>query len=215
MPLYFLLHDAAWFDESLRPALAEAWRRRDFGPSRSLCTALVPTAVAFAERYHTGHDEPLLAQVAQDYVPFDRDLWRLLVGEVLVYGAAAIPDLLTAPDTLCRILAPEQDESVARSQFAPIRQVHFGARDLVFGGGFYRPEAAGYNNCDDVDRLADYLATIDSTHWTIADLAGLREFSDDADRADELAFARDLLPSLCELYRSARQAGQIVVCERL
>ena len=54
-------------------ALAEAWRRRSFAPCRPLCAALTPAVVAFAERYHTGHDEPLLAQVSRGAVPFDRD----------------------------------------------------------------------------------------------------------------------------------------------
>src|SRR6516164_7163015 len=150
MPLYFLLHDAARFHEALRPALAEAWRRRSFEPCRALCSALAPAAVGFAERYHTGHDEPLLAQVARGGVPFDRDFWRLLVGEALLYGAASVPEILTAPDTLCRLLA-------AGSESAPIRQAHFGSRDLTFGGGFYRPDAAGLNDVADVARLAEYL----------------------------------------------------------
>jgi hypothetical protein len=206
VPLYFLLHDPAHFHQVIRPALAESWRRRSFEPSRSLCAALAPAAIAFAERYHTGHDEPLLAQVARGGVPFDRDFWRLLVGEALLFGAASVPDILTAPDTLCRLLAPGQDN-------APIRQAHFGNHDLVFGGGFYRPDAAGYNDAADVVRLADYLLAIDSGRWTVADLAGLREFDDDDDCASELEFAREVFSSLVDLYRSAREAGQMVVCE--
>jgi hypothetical protein len=208
MPLYFLLHDAARFDGELRPALAAAWRRRSFEPCRPLCAALAPAAVAFAERYHTGHDEPLLAQVARGSAPFDRDFWRLLVGEVLLYGAGSVPEIVTAPDTLSHLLAGPDDA-------APIRQAHFGSHNLVFGGGFYRPDAAGYNDRTDVSRLADYLASVDPSTWTVADLAGLRAFADDEERADELAFARDALPPLAELYQGARDAGQVVVCEVL
>jgi hypothetical protein len=208
MPLYFLLHDAAHFRQAIRPALAEAWRRRSLEPCRPLCAALTPAAAAFAERYHTGHDEPLLARIACGAVPFDRDFWRLLAGEVLLYGAASVPDVLTAPDTLGRLLAPEQADS-------PIRQAHFGARDLVFGGGYYRPDAAGWNDTDDVARLADYLTTIDPDRWIAADLAGLRDFADEEERADELAFAREVFPSLRDLYRGAREAGQVIVCELL
>src|SRR5262245_39495050 len=152
MPLSFLLPDAAHFRQAIHPALGGAWRRRSFEPCRPLCAALVPAAAAFAERYHTGHDEPLLAQVARGGVPFGRDFWRLLAGEVFLYGAASVPEILTAPDTLDRLLAPGQEDS-------PIRQAHFGARDLVLGGGFYRPDAAGWNDTEDVARLADYLAT--------------------------------------------------------
>src|SRR5262249_22759540 len=145
-------------------ALAETWRRRSFELCRSLCTDLAPAAVAFAERYHTGSDAPLLAQVARGAVPFDRDLWRLLVGEVLLYGAASVPEILTAPDTLSCLLASGRDDS------APIRQAHFGSHDLIFGGGFYRPDAAGYNDVTDVARLAAYLDSIELAQWTGDDL---------------------------------------------
>jgi hypothetical protein len=138
-----------------------------------------------------------------------------LAGEILLYGAASVPEIVTAPDTLGRLLAPGQDDSPSRPGFAPIRQAHFGARDLVFGGGFYRPDAAGWNDTGDVARLADYLATIDPTRWTAADLAGLREFADEDERADELAFAREAFPALRDLYRAACEAGQVVVCELL
>ena len=215
MPLYFLLHDAARFHKALRPALAEAWRRRSFEPCRALCSALAPAAVGFAERYHTGHDEPLLAQVARGAVPFDRDLWRLLVGEALLYGAASVPEILTAPDTLARLVSPGQDVRPSRTDFAPIHQAHFGTHVLVFGGGFYRPDAAGWNDAANVARLADYLATIDPSLWTTAGLAGLREFADEDERADELEFAREVFPPLRELYRTARDAEQVVVCELL
>ena len=158
MPLYFLLHDAERFHR--RSALPLPRRgARSFEPCRPLCAALAPAAVAFAERYHTGHDEPLLAGVARGAVPFDRDFWRLLVGEVLLYGAASVPEILTAPDTLSRLLAAGEDEA------APIRRAHFGTHDLVFGGGFYRPDAAGYNDVPDVARLADYLAAVDASRW--------------------------------------------------
>jgi hypothetical protein len=206
MPLYFLQHDAERFHQEIRPALSATWRRRGFEPARALCAALAPAAVAFAERYHTGHDEPLLVAVAGGKsVPFDRDVWRLLVGEVLLYGAASVPELLTAPDTLLRLLAGEE----------AIRQAHQGTHRLVFGGGFYRPDAAGYNDMPDVARLAEYLAGVDTARWGVADLAGLRDFADDEERTEELEFARQVLPPLANLYREAHRAGQVVVCELL
>jgi hypothetical protein len=215
MPLYFLLHDAAHFHETIRPPLGEAWRRRSFEPARSLCAALAPAATAFAERYHTGHEEPLLTATARGGILFNRDVWRLLVGEVLLYGAASVPEVLTAPDTLCRLLAPGANDAAPRTDSTPIRQAHFGSHDLVFGGGFYRPEAVGLNEPADVARLAEYLSGVDPEDWTVADLAGLRQFADEAERADELEFARDVFPALRDLYRDAREAGQVVVCELL
>jgi hypothetical protein len=207
MPIYFLLHHAVSFQQSIRPALTAAWRRRSFEPCRSLCTSLAPAAQTFAERYHTGSDESLLVQIGAGSVAFDRDLWRLLVGEVLLYAAAAVPELQTAPDTLAWLLGGGQERP-------PIHQAHFGSRDLVLGG-YYRPDAAGWNDTADVARLADYLAAIDSSRWSIAHLAGLREFADDQDCADELEFARAVFAPLRELYQQARQVGQVVICEVL
>ncbi len=209
MPLYFLLHDAARFREGIRPSLSATWRRRGFEPARALCAALAPAAVAFAERYHTGSEEPLLARVAAGAaVPFDRHVWRLLVGEVLLYGAASVPELLTAPDTLAHLLGAGEDPA------APIRQAHHGSRPLVFGGGFYRPDVAGYNDLADVARLADYLARVGAARWTVGDLAGMPDL-DGEERAEELEFARQVLPLLKEMYREASEAGQVVVCEVL
>ena len=70
-------------------ALAASWRQRSFEPCRDLCTALVPAARSYAERYHTGSSEPLLCQVAAG-LPFDRAYWRSLAGEVLLFAALHI-----------------------------------------------------------------------------------------------------------------------------
>ncbi len=123
----------------------------------------------------------------------------------------------SARKTLCCLLAPERyrDRSGGREQFVPIEQVHFGARDLLFGGGFYRPEHAGYNCGDDVARLAAYLHALDPQQWTVAQLAGLDGVTDEEDRADELAFVREWFPALRDLYERARAGGFVVVCEIL
>jgi hypothetical protein len=215
MPLYFLLLSEPFFQRQLRPALAASWQQRSFEPCRGLCADLLPAVQAFAVRYHTGHDETLLVRVA-DGLPFDRDYWRALVGEVLWYGAAEIPELETAPDTLGCLLGPQQVATdLTRERFAQIHQAHYGARDLVFGGGYYRPEHAGYNDAADVARLADYLAGLDPQAWTPADLSALPDLADEQERADELEYARDWLPPLRDLYRQAREQERIVVCERL
>jgi hypothetical protein len=216
MPLYFLLLDGARFDGEVVPALAAAWRGRRFAPCRPLCAALVPAVRAFAERYHTGPDEPLLCRVAREEVPFDRDVWRLLAGEVLLYAAGEVPEFQTAEDTLTHLLAPDEAGRgpVPRERAAPIVQAHRGSRDLVLGG-FYRPEHAGGNDRGDVARLAEYLAGIDPGRWRPDDLAGLPGLEDEEDRADELAFAAECLAALRGMYERARAAGQVVVCEML
>jgi hypothetical protein len=211
---YFLLLNGDDFERSVRPALAASWRERSFGPCRDLCVRLLPSARAYAERYHTGNDEPLLAKVA-DGLLFDRTYWRSLVGEVLLFSAVEIPEFQTCADTLCRLLAPPAcGAALPREQLPPIRQAHEGSRDLTFGGAVYRPEYAGYNNAADVARLADYLTGIDPQLWTLAEL-GLREGEDVDDLADELDFAREWFPVLAALYRRCRELGRVIVHESI
>jgi hypothetical protein len=213
MPLYFLLHDAARFERCLRPALSEAWRRRSFAPCRALLAELAPAALAFCERFHVNREELLLFQLNQG-LPFERGSWRLLVGEVLLYGAAEVPELQSAPETLTWLLAPEQRNQPARprERFLPIEQAHFGARDLILDGP-YRPEHAGWNDAADVDRLAAYLASCSPERWTVADLPGRPDSAEDAE--EELEFARQCLFQLRDLYGGAAERGQVVVCEHL
>jgi hypothetical protein len=216
MPLYHLLLDASDFHVRIRPALSAAWLGRNFDPCKGLCEALLPAARDFAQRYRLGAEEPLLACVARG-LPFDRDLWRHLVGEVLWYGAAEIPEFQTAPESLCCLLAPERygARSPDRERFAPIEQVHYGSRDLVFGGAYYRPDQAGYNDAADVDRLAAYLDGLDPASWTTAGLASLEGAESEEDQTEELAFVRDWFPVLRDLYRGARLRRHVVVCETL
>ena len=211
---YFLVLDCDCFERAVRPPLAAAWRERSFGPCRDLCANLLPSARAYAERYHTGSDEPLLAKVAAG-LPFDRTYWRSLVGEVLLFTAVEIPEFQTCPDTLCYLLAPGAcDAGLSREQLPQIRQAHEGSRDLTFGAAVYRPEHAGYNNAADLARLADYLAGIDPARWKVADL-GVREGEDADDLADELDFAREWFPVLASLYRRCRELGRVIVHESI
>jgi hypothetical protein len=211
---YFLVLDGDFWEGQARPALAASWRQRSFGPCRSLCEGLLPAARAYAARYHTGGEGPLLARAAAG-LPFERTYWRALVGEVLLFAAVEIPEFQTCADMLCRLLAPAAcDAVVPREQLPPIRQAHEGSRDLVFGGAVYRPEHAGYNNAADVARLADYLGGIDPQRWTVAGL-GVREGEDADDIADELAFAQEWFPVLAALYRRCREQGRVIVHESI
>jgi hypothetical protein len=216
MPLYFLVHDADLFHGAMVPALAAAWRGRSFAACRDLCARLVPAAREYATRYHTGPEEPLLCRVAAagGAVPFGREMWRFLTGEMLLYAAAEIPEFQTAPETLAWLLAPgaSSPDDGPRERLPPIWQAHRGSRDLSFGGP-YRPGQAGLNDRDDVTRLAGYLTALDPGGWTAAALAGLPGLDDEEERAEELAFARDCLASLRDLYERADRGGQVVVCE--
>jgi hypothetical protein len=198
--LYFLLHDANMFHRRITPALAASWRRRSFGPVVALAAELGPAITAFADRYRlTADEQPLLAGLTADR-PFDRRYWRHLAGEVLLYAAADAPAIQTAADTLAVLVKPEHRGAV--------RQAHLGSGDLDFDGVPYRPGHAGLNGAADVVRLADELAAIDAESWGAAAFA---ELGDEDERAEELAFARECLAALRDIYTQAR--GQVVVCE--
>jgi hypothetical protein len=215
MSIYFLLHDAAFFHQLLCPPLAASWRGRTFEPCRALASDLMPSVLSFSERFHTRPDETLVAML-HDGLPFDRTLWRMLVGEVLLYAAREVPEIETAPDTLCHLLTPNHQlpNNVSRESFAPIQQVHFGTKDLVLGGCYFRPEHSGWNDRKDVARLTDYLESINPHLWTVADLAALGEM-DEEERAEELDLVKDWFPALCDLYRRANEHQQVIVCETI
>jgi hypothetical protein len=212
--IYFLLLDAEFFHQQVCPTLSACWQQRSFRPCRALSAALEPAVQTFAQRYHTGAKDTLLARAGSG-LAFDRDTWRALAGEILLYGAMAIPEIQTAPDTLACLLAPDlyQRRQGNRPTCAPIVEAHYGARDLVFGHGYYRPDEAGWNDVNDVARLASYLEGIDPGKWTVADVGLLRGISDEEERADELEFAREWFPELAALYKQAHENHQIIVCE--
>jgi len=216
MAVYYMLLDAELFFGRLSPALAASWQTRSFDPCRALCAELAPAVRAFSERFHTGPEEPLVYSVPRG-LPFDRRFWQLLVGELLLYGATEIPEIQTAPETLCSILAPAsyRHELRARARFAPIQQAHFGTRELLFGARCYRPEHAGYNDVSDVARLSEYLAAQTPERWTVADLAELRDVADDEERREELEIAREWYPALRALYQRASACRHLIVAEIL
>jgi hypothetical protein len=214
MPLYFLLFDQGTFGKLARP-LGEGWARRAIDPLQLVCRDLRAAAEKFAERYGMASDDLLIMQALRG-VSLDRNVWRTLIGEILLMTAAEIPEIETAPQTLTCLLAPERyrEGPAPRERFSPIEQAHFGSRDLLFGDTYYRPEHAGWNDRGDVTRLAEYLAGIDPAVWQLSDLDGLRDVSPE-DRADELADACQCFAALQNLYRGAQERGHVVVCEEI
>jgi len=214
--LYFYLWERGPFVQGFLPALAASWRQRSFSPCREMCLDLIPAAKAFSTRYCLGGDPLLLKQVA-DGLPFERHSWRCLVGEILMIGAVEIPEIETAPDSLCCLLVPDQyrQDNSSRPSFAPIQQVHFGTRDLVFDAAIYRPDYAGWNDRADIERLACYLGDVDPESWRVSDLFSHRDLADDRERAEELEYLQDWFPALRELYRNACDKAQIVICEAI
>ena len=162
MGLYFYLLDHRTFHESIRPALAATGR---FSPLHRVgrCVQNLPRAAhAFQQQFHVSEQDLLTPQIATG-LRFDRDFWRLLVGEILLVAASEVPEMQTAAESLCCLLPLR---CRIRRCGPPPRgadwQAHFGSRDLAFGAAIYRPEPVGWNDADDVARLAAYLAEIDT-----------------------------------------------------
>jgi hypothetical protein len=214
MPAYYFLHEPAFFHQVFVPALTACWRDRCFDPCRSLCKSLLPAVDAFAARGWSIPEKPLVC-LAADGLNFDRHFWTQLVGEILLYGAAEIPELQSDLLTLRELVEPHNPraDSLTRDCFLPIDQAHFGSRDLTFGSKIYRPEHAGYNDVEDVIRLQAYLDGIDPARWDHANLS--ERVSDPEDVADLLAFAEQSLSSLRDTYRLARSQGCLIIHETL
>lgn len=214
--LYFYLLEQATFLDSIRPALSTSWRQRSFAPCRELCQQLIPRIPDYLAGRSSADDSPFLLRVAEG-AAFDRRLWHLLVGEVLMFSAVDVPRIDTSPDALCCLLASDRvrEPTTEREKFDAIQQAHFGSRDLVFGGGYYRPDFAGWNDVDDVARLHDYLAGHDTSQWKIADLKPSLAEANDEELAAELEYARQCHVALCEMYARARNNREVIVAEIL
>lgn len=203
---YFYLLNGIWFANEMQPALAESWRRRSFAPCERLCRELATASMP----------SDAVVRLVIAGLPYDRARWHALVGECLIYGADAMPRLAMAPAVLCCLLAPERLgadplDTAARSS---IEQMHFGARDLRFGGGWQRPDHVGWNDRADVERLTEYARAVDPQFWSAAALTPLPHLASDAEREEELAYVRDWWPAFVEMYEQAHAERQVIVCER-
>jgi hypothetical protein len=213
MPLYYLVFDPPVLEQQIRPALTASRQQRSFAPCLPLITALLPRAQAFRERYHIAVEESLLDPLLRG-IPFDRHVWQLLAGELLLIAAEEVPELPIPVETFCVILGSLVDAFLPRERFSAIQQACYGSQDLCFGVHYYRPENAGFNSPTDVGRLSRYLAEQRPEAWTVNDLAGLPNLAEE-DRLEELKFARDSFPAFQALYRHAEQQGRALVVERL
>jgi hypothetical protein len=206
---YFLLLDGVLFAERMRPALAAGWRMRSFKPCREFCAELLPRVEDFDSRYHIGEGESLIKQVVHG-LQFDRDFWRSLAGECLFYAADEIPEFQTCLETISSLLAPSFSPRPFGEERAPIQQAHLGSRDLTFGSVVYRPEHCRLNDREDVQRLAEYLTSIDPAGWLASALPLAEE-----EREEELEIAREWFIPLREMYQRAARQRQVIVNEIL
>ncbi|MFO0928764.1 MAG: hypothetical protein U0736_17380 [Gemmataceae bacterium] len=213
---YCFIHERHTFECHIRSPVAAAWRRGSFAPCRELAAQWTPRTLEYASRYHLPPEELLIPQVARG-CPFDRALWRLFVGELLAVAAVAMPELPTHLESLAHLLASEHPhpDLSDRPALPAVYQALLGSRDLTFGLATYRPGHAGYNNSEDVARIAAYLHATDPTVWSAEQFHGFAGTDTEDDRAEELAFAREWLGVLTDLYVAAAGADHVVILERI
>jgi|HubBroStandDraft_4_1064222.scaffolds.fasta_scaffold270497_2 hypothetical protein len=202
---YFMVLPGDWYRQLLVPALQECWLRRNFLPAEAICRELSAVAREFVQ--NDASELPVSLQVVSG-LQFRPEYWKLLVGELLLFGAAELPELETPLRSYAAVM--HQHLSDSRYSFQPIQQAVQGSRDIRFGT-YYRPEHAGWNDETDVLRLATQLAAIDPTKWVSDDLAG----EGVEDRDDELAFLREWFPRLTETYQRAADLNRVIVCEEM
>src|SRR4051812_38410347 len=103
MPWYFYPLEPTLFHDQVHPALAASWRLRSFAPCTELCRAFLERVRAFQQEYRGLEDATLVEQVARG-LAFDKDRWRCLAGELLLFGAADWPVLEVPEGTLGHLL---------------------------------------------------------------------------------------------------------------
>src|SRR5262249_52766664 len=146
--------------------------------------------------------EDLVLYSLHPRMPFDRNTWRIIAGEVLLLAAAEVPEIPDVEETLVELHG--EDTSIHRA--------YHGTHTLCFGGGWYRPDQAGYNDTDDVMHVACWLASIDPNTWSPNRLSG-HGYTQEEERQEELAFTSQAFKQLTAVYDRARTRGQLIVCE--
>jgi hypothetical protein len=203
MPLYFMLHDAERFETLIRPALAASRRQRSFAPCEALRSALAAAIEQFVSNNRIRPEELILLNLRPD-MPFNQNTWRMLAGEVLLAAADEMPEVPDVEESLVHRLGDDPS----------IQQAYHGTHALCFGGGWYRPDHAGYNDLGDVRRLADFLSSVDPDAWTGDFRPGDGPICMD-ERYDDLIYTRQGLKTLTDLYSLAKTGRQLIVCEEI
>jgi hypothetical protein len=189
---YFFLLEETFFRWRLRPVLAECRRTQSFNACKPLCRELL-------KRSGDAPDS-LMAQVSQG-LAYQARTWQALIGELLAAGAEQTPRLSLNPCLLCSIhgCAPERH----RPGLTPVQQALYGAKEVDFGVGVYRPEHAGLNDSDDVRRLTAYLESVDPATWSRPAMVDTEDFAD----------SQASWPELVSMYQAAQRRGWLVISE--
>lgn len=211
MPAYYMLHDPELFLDRIVPAMSISWQRRSFKPCVELCQSLLPQAEDYCKRYFLKREEMLVYSVSLT-MPFGRELWNLLAGELLLITARDIPTIPDGADSLCGLTSAEHPLPTDREQLNDMQKACYGAMDIAFGNKLFRPALAGWNPLSECKRLARHLDTVklDASHQSYLS----HQLQSVEDLEDEIAVARECLAALRELYAEANRKDWIVLVER-
>ena len=205
---YFFLVPAGRFHELILPALAASWRHKALAPLVDLVRRKDSAVPATP---YLGYEVQSMSLQVPNGIPFRHDLWRIFFAEALISNAIEMPQIETPLCTYAKLLGQELSED--RTTFVPIQRAVLGGRELTAGGGFYRPDAAGWNDSTDVEWLDTWLTQVNTSNWSELSLDMSAEPGDG--RSDELQFALEWFPDLCGLYRRAHDIAAVVVTEEL
>lgn len=196
--MLFLLHDAERLECRLGPSLGNCAHRRSFAPLHQLLEDFKSDIHETARRFHLGPGER--PNCLNRELRFDRRTWRQVAGELLLLLATESPSFPVTPELLARFIDP-----------ALVARLHRGSRDLWFGGMPYRPDRSAWHARPDLVELAGKLAGIDLAGWSTEVLIDVPI----DERPDELEFARQRFRDLKAMIESARDRGQVIVCEEV
>src|SRR5262245_45441942 len=118
MKHYYMVMDADWFHQRLKPALSACWQSRSFQPCHGIMPELLAGATSFAHRYHTKFEDCLIYHLQNKPPPLDRITWRALVGEALLFTADELPEPPNIFDTLRHVLRARENDRASEPSLA-------------------------------------------------------------------------------------------------
>src|SRR5262245_132729 len=116
---YFMAIPRNWFHERLSRSLRSCWRERSFAPVVEICRELAFSARSFVQLGSEGETSPLTLLVPNG-LTFDPNRWRTVAGELMLFGAAELPELETPLDSYSAVLKLEMP--CFRDDFSQMQQ---------------------------------------------------------------------------------------------
>jgi hypothetical protein len=214
VPHYFLLHRPDFLEGLLLPAFTRSWQERSFTPLTEIALQLRPRFANFQQKFCLPAEDTVLERLIRG-IHFDRAVWELAFGEGLFYGAVVAPDAPICFRSMRWLLGSRADVNtqLPRGEWHWIDRALLGSRTFRLGRPVYRLADAGWTSGSESIALLEKLLEVDSTEWTIHELARLDQSWDAEDLEDEWRLAHDALAGLRHIYKQVHVGGYAVVCE--